>query len=196
MPHSPQDLDLLARVAAGEEEAFTFLYRRWQGPLFRFALRMCGTREAAEDVVQETFLAVIRDPGRYDPARGTVSGFLYGIARNHVLKRLERDRPYRAGENESADAESGDPSPLEAVVRGEEVERVRQALLELPPAFREAIVLCDLEHVPYAEAADALGCPVGTVRSRLHRGRRMLMDRLRPGSEARALGKEAADARG
>src|SRR5438034_3994211 len=90
------DGDLLERAAAGDEEAFTSLYRRRQGAVYRFALHMSGRRGVAEEVTQEVFLAVIRDAGRFDAKRGSALSYLYGIARNQVLRRLERDRPYIA----------------------------------------------------------------------------------------------------
>src|SRR5215469_14851495 len=86
------DDGLVARMLAGDEEAFVLLYRRRQGPVFRFVLHMCGNRAIAEDVTQEVFLALIRDAKRFDPARGSVGAFLVGIARNHLRKRWEQDR--------------------------------------------------------------------------------------------------------
>src|SRR5689334_5760180 len=83
------DPDLLERALEGEEEAFTLLYRRRNGGVYRFALQMTGSVEIAEDVTQETFLALILHGSRYDSARGTVSAFLYGIARNFVMRRLD-----------------------------------------------------------------------------------------------------------
>src|SRR5579859_6219279 len=88
------DQELLRRAQAGDEESFTALYQRRQGGVFRFALQMSGRHDVAEEVTQEVFLAVIREAGRFDPARGTFAAYLYGIARNHVLRRLERDYPY------------------------------------------------------------------------------------------------------
>src|SRR5215467_15553140 len=81
---------LLRRAGKGDEEAFTLLYRRHQGTLFRFALRMTGSAWAAEEIVQDVFMTLMRDPKKYDATRGTVGGFLYGITRNRVLKHLAR----------------------------------------------------------------------------------------------------------
>src|SRR5216684_5119313 len=90
------DRDLMHRLCAGDEEAFTSVFRRWQGPLFRFALHMSGNRTVAEDATQETFMTLIRQAAKFDPERGTLGAFLFGIARNQVLKHLERERPYTA----------------------------------------------------------------------------------------------------
>lgn len=163
-------------MARGDREAFAALYRRRQGAIYRFALRMCGSQAAAEDITQDVFLTLIRQPRGYDPARGSVAAFLYGIARKLVLRRSGREQPLE----EDADAVAFGEHPDMELVRAEAVESVRAAVLALPLHYREAVVLCELEEMDYAEAAAALGCAVGTVRSRLHRARQMLAQRLRP----------------
>jgi len=180
------DAELLRLMLAGDEEAFTALYRRRQGGVYRFALRMSGSEALAEDVVQETFMVLMRDGGNFDPARGSLAAYLYGVARNHVLRAFERERafvPFDEGSDEATDAPHENllarQDPLGDLTRGEAVERLRLAVLALPPHYREALVLCDLEEMSYAEAAAALNCAVGTVRSRLHRARAMLAEKLR-----------------
>jgi RNA polymerase sigma-70 factor (ECF subfamily) len=169
---------LVRRMAEGDEEAFTALYRRLQGGIYRFALQMSGSAAVAEDVTQDVFLLLIRESGRYEGGRGTVRAFLYGVARNHVLRALEKNRAGVPLEDEMEPAApSGDP--LASLTREELLESVRQAVLALPAHYREVVVLCDLEEMGYAEAAVALGCAVGTVRSRLHRARSLLLDKLR-----------------
>src|SRR6478609_8634208 len=86
------DEQLLIRVHSGDEQAFVTLYRRRQAAIFRFALHMSGSETAAEDITQEVFLAMIRDSWGYDPARGSLSGYLFGIARKLVLRHIERGR--------------------------------------------------------------------------------------------------------
>src|SRR5881398_853483 len=81
---------LLRRAGKGDEEAFTLLYRRHQAALYRFALRMSGNAWTAEEIVQDVFMTLMRDPKKFDPERGTLGAFLYGITRNRVLKHLER----------------------------------------------------------------------------------------------------------
>src|ERR1700733_2104330 len=86
------DDGLVQRMIAGDEEAFTLLYRRRHPAVYRFVLHMSGNAAIAEDVTQEVFMALIRDAKRFDPARGNLSAFLFGIARNHLYKRWEHDR--------------------------------------------------------------------------------------------------------
>jgi RNA polymerase sigma-70 factor, ECF subfamily len=175
---------LLRRAAKGDEEAFLLLYRRHQGALYRFALRMTGSAWGAEEIVQDVFMTLMREPKKYDPARGTVGAFLYGIARNRVLKHLERTPREVPLEEKNEDGtgagivlEDGFTPAMWAEKR-ERMERVRMAVQELPVEFRETVVLCELEEMSYEEAAQALECPIGTVRSRLHRGRALLLAKL------------------
>jgi len=170
---SNTDDELLGLAAGGNDAAFTALYRRRQSGIYRFALHMSGSASVAEEVTQDVFLALIRNFGAYNPQRGTLSAFLYGIARNLVL------RSFEMGSFCILDpALASGASPLADLTRNEAIAGVRQAVLSLPETYREAIVLCDLEEVSYAEAAEILGVPVGTVRSRLNRGRSMLADKL------------------
>jgi RNA polymerase sigma-70 factor (ECF subfamily) len=133
-------------------------------------------------VVQDVFLAVMRDAARYEAGRATVAAWLCGIARNCVRQRLERDRRLTSvdfGDEREAGPDAGEtPDPLTDLLRAERIETVRRFVQALPVAYREAVVLCDLQEMSYTDAAEALGCPVGTVRSRLHRGRAMLAARL------------------
>jgi RNA polymerase sigma-70 factor (ECF subfamily) len=177
------DDQLLKRIAAGDAEAFSALFRRRQGDVYRFALHMTGRPAVAEDVTQDTFLAVMRDAGRYDASRAAALAWLCGIARNHVLRRIERERPALMLEIDE-DGPAGDgalavaDTVLGELTRAEEVVAVRDAVMTLPVRYREAVVLCDLQELSYADAASALGCAVGTVRSRLHRGRALLAAKL------------------
>src|SRR5947207_2283905 len=181
-PAEISDGELLERAAAGDEEAFTSLYRRRQGAVYRFALQMSGRRSVAEEMTQEVFLAVIRDAGKFDASRGSALSYLYGIARNQVLRRLDRDRPYVAiPEEPDADAArwAAPEDTLGDLTRNETIESIRQAVLALPTNFREVVVLCDLHEMSYADAAAALDCALGTVRSRLHRARGMLLEKMK-----------------
>ena len=181
-PTDTGDHDLLKRALGGDEASFTTLYRRRQGSVYRFALQMSGSPSLAEEVTQEVFLTVIRDAGRFDPERGSLLAYLYGIARNHVLRGLQRERSHVHLDDE----QDCDGSPWTAredilgeLTRGETIESVRRAVLALPASFREVVVLCDLHEMSYVEAAAVLGCVVGTVRSRLHRARGMLLEKLK-----------------
>jgi RNA polymerase sigma-70 factor (ECF subfamily) len=175
---------LLRRAAKGDEEAFTFIYRRHQGPLFRFALRMTGSTWGAEEIVQDTFMTLLREPKKYDAERGSLGGYLYGIARNRVMKYLER-LPREVSLEEKSEDGAGPGvvlqdtfTPAMWAEKRQRMHQVRAAVLELPAEFRETVVLCELEELSYDEAAQLIGCPVGTIRSRLHRGRALLLAKL------------------
>jgi RNA polymerase sigma-70 factor, ECF subfamily len=189
MPENRDD-DLLRLIASGDESAFLSFYRRHQGPVYRFAMQMSGKTEIAEEVTQEVFLVVMGSAKLYDAARGSVTAYLYGIARNFVMRCLERERQYIAllddPASDHADAPSGERDVLENLTRNERVESLRKAVLALPPAYREVVVLCDLEEMDYADAAQALGCAVGTIRSRLHRARALLAEKMRSGERCTA----------
>lgn len=185
------DHNLLVRLRKGDEEAFVMLYRRRQGAIYRFALHTGGSSAGAEDITQEVFLALLREECGFDPSRGTVSGYLFGIARKLVLRQLERNRadvPLESDSEESPAPElAGSDDLLGSLTHREGIEALRRAVATLPRRYREVVVLCDLEEVDYAEAAEILNCPIGTVRSRLHRARALLLEKLnqeRPGRTA------------
>jgi RNA polymerase sigma-70 factor, ECF subfamily len=165
---------LLRRAGKGDEEAFTLLYRR-----------LSGNAWAAEEIVQDVFMTLMRDPKKFNPARGTLGGFLYGVTRNRVLKHLERSPKREVPLEEKNESGSGSgivlldaTTPAIQAEKRERAEQVWAAVLDLPAEFREAVVLCELEERSYEEAAELIGCPIGTIRSRLHRGRTLLMARL------------------
>lgn len=188
--NNTSDDDLLRRSGTGDEQAFIALYRRRQAGVYRFALHMCGNAALAEEAAQEVFLTVIRDGGRFDSERGSAGAYLHGIARNQVLRLLERDRAYVGLDDDSGPetvADTGD-CILSSLTRMEAIEAVRQAVLTLPVTYRETVVLCDLEEMSYADAAAMLGVPVGTVRSRLNRGRAILLERLKSAGRPAAGG--------
>jgi RNA polymerase sigma-70 factor (ECF subfamily) len=205
----PRDIELMRRLSSGDEAAFLEFYRRHQGGLYRFALHMSGRPEAAADVVQETFLTLIRHSGKFDQEKGTPGAFLFGIARNHLHKLREKESRYvplfeegdHSGSSEWGGA-SGQTngnsytansaksmkveSAFDGLERAETQDLLRDAVLTLPDHYREPVTLCDLEGKSYNEAAVLLNCPVGTVRSRLNRARSILLEKLRP---ARIAGK-------
>ena len=182
------DSELLRSMLAGDEEALALLYRRRQSGIYRFALQMSGSKTIAEDVTQEVFLFLMREGNVFDPTRGSVSAFLFGVARNHVLRRLRTEHLLAPlGDDSDDDAPflqpSSDLCPLDDLTRAETIESVRKAVLSLPPKYREVVVLCELQDVSYSETAEILGCAIGTVRSRLHRGRALLLAKLRPAED-------------
>jgi len=170
---------LLTLASEGDEAAFGELYARYQRQIFHYAARMCGVA-AGDDVVQETFLAVLRQGGRFDPAKGTVPAYLYGIARHHVIKRLDRQGMTLSEPLEimASEAIARQDTPLETMARERMIGVVRQAVQSLPPVYREVVALCDLQEMDYATVAQVIQCPIGTVRSRLHRARGLLLKKL------------------
>ena len=176
------DDQLIENVAGGDPLALVTLFRRRRLELYRFALHMTGREATAEDITQEVFMTVMRDAARFDAARGSAISWLCGITRNLVRRRLERERflqplPPDAETTLPASAEGADPTG--DLARAERVALVRRAVMSLPVRYREVVLLCDLHELSYSDAAAALNCAVGTVRSRLHRGRTLLADKMR-----------------
>lgn len=176
----PTDTELVRRLLGGDKEAFAELYRRRHGNIYRFALHMTGRPEMADDVAQETFMVLINNSAVYDETKGAVNSFLLGIARNQVLRRLRQERPTVPVDEhyEEIDQAALAHSHLSHFARREKIDAVRKAILGLPEHYREVVILCELQEVSYAETAHILNCAVGTVRSRLHRARAILADRL------------------
>lgn len=184
MAESPAaDQELLRQLAKGNETAFTCLYERYQGPLFRFVVHMTGNRATAEEVTQDVFMLLIGKPKGYEADKGTVAGYLFGIARNltrRIMQRSRLDLPIDdAAFNGTAEpALASDLDVLAELSNAELLEYLRKAVLALPEQYREVVALCDLEEMNYADAAAILDCSAGTVASRLHRARAMLKTKL------------------
>lgn len=189
-----EDADLVARLRRGDAAAARELYQRHGSALLRFGLAMSQCRQTAEDIVHDTFVEILKHPVRFDPTRGSVIGYLFGIAR-HRMSRVARaslrgtevrtdDPSEEAFDPAFSGADSafgeGMQDAADEIDRARDVERVRAAVFDLPRVHREVIVLCDLEELSYATAAEILGCPIGTVRSRLSRARALLASRLQP----------------
>jgi RNA polymerase sigma-70 factor, ECF subfamily len=168
------DTALLGRARTGDETAFSLLFSRHQRQVFRYATYMGGV-DVADDIVQDTFLAVLKQRNRSDAVSGSVIGYLIGIARHMVMK--QHGQSWSA-EEDAMDLPATEPDALDQLVATESAEAVRAAVKSLPPAYREAVVLCELEDIDYATAATMMQCPVGTVRSRLHRARALLTTKL------------------
>jgi RNA polymerase sigma factor (sigma-70 family) len=199
IPEQDRDDVLLRRAAKGDEESFTLLYRRNQAGLYRFALRMTGNAWAAEEIVQDVFMTMMREPKKYDASRGPVGAYLFGIARNRVMKHFDRLPREVSIEEQNANGSGMNAAgintftPAHWAEQQERGARVRAAVLDLPAEFRETVVLCELEELSYEETARLLACPIGTIRSRLHRGRALLLaklEMLRSGTPRDAAGVE------
>lgn len=183
MAHAASDdQELLRRLARGNRAALQECYERYQGAIFRFAWHMSGSQTRAEEVTQEVFLRLIHKPLKFDPAKGTLSGYLFGIARNVMRRQMAtsfHDIPLEDEQIGDDPALSIEPDMLLELDRQERLELLQKSVLALPSAYREALILCALEELSYPEAAAILECPEGTVASRLHRARAMLKSRLR-----------------
>jgi RNA polymerase sigma-70 factor (ECF subfamily) len=181
-PDDRIDVQLIAQIVAGSEQAFVDLYRRRHRDVYRFAFAMAKSRSFAQDVTQEVFLNVLENASRFDSGKGSVRAWLFGCARYVTLDRLRLERRW-----------TDDMPPDGAVLGGDErllteqrIERLHAAIARLPLEYREALVLCELHELSYAETAAVLECPVGTVRSRLHRGRALLTAMLDEGEQPAA----------
>jgi RNA polymerase sigma-70 factor, ECF subfamily len=184
MADSPSaDQELLRQLAKGNEAAFLSLYERYQGPLYRFVLHMSGNTATAEEVTQEVFVLLMKKPKGYEPERGSLAGYLFGIARNLARRVMQRSRLVEPIDDESLDHESeaalaSDVDMLAELSNAELLESLRRAVLALPEPYREVVALCDLEEMSYADAAAVLECSPGTVASRLHRARAILKTKM------------------
>lgn len=184
MAESPSaDQELLRQLAQGNERAFVILYERYQGPLYRFVLHMSGNTATAEEVTQEVFMLLMGKPKGYEPEKGSLAGYMFGIARNLTRRILLRSRLDQPIDDDEFDA-AGEPALASALdvlaelSNAELLESLRKAVLALPEQYREVVALCDLDEMSYADAAAVLECSPGTVASRLHRARAMLKTKL------------------
>ena len=184
-PEAASDEDLIARIAAGDRDAFAALYRRRRSDVYRFALHLTGSPTAADDCTQDVFMDVIHHApatSQADPASRRGCSASRAITRGGRRRAATLPLP-----DEDAPAPRSltlEQDPLAGLARRQHVAALRRALLALPVKYREAVVLCDLEELSYLDAAAALGCAIGTVRSRLHRGRTLLARRLRTDESA------------
>jgi RNA polymerase sigma-70 factor (ECF subfamily) len=183
-----EDLALLIDMRGGNAAAFETLYRRHQAALFRFALLRCGSPDTAADIVQEIFMGLLSNALKFDPARGVLLAFLFGVARNLLLKR-EAAHPRLASRPTPAPGATLDledtivdpaPPPVQRLLDQERDETVRRALLRLAPHYRDVVILYEMHDRSYVEIAQICNIDIGTVRSRLSRARARLVEMLRP----------------
>ena len=183
-PATDTDADLLRQMRCGTAAAFQALYRRHQGPLYRFALLRCGSPGTAADVVQDVFMGLLTDSFKFDPLRGTLPNFLFGVARKLILKhehpRRREEQLIEPDEDADDDVESasGAHEPLARLLSDELADQVRRAIALLAPHYRDVVILYELHELSYLEIADICQIDIGTVRSRLSRGRAALAKRL------------------
>lgn len=176
------DEDLLQRCREGDQGAWRELVFRHTRRVFNLAYRFAGRVDEAEDLTQEIFVKVYLGLDRYRAQAGAFSTWLLTVTRNHAIDhyRQRREETRRRTEDDDVlpSVPSREESPLATLERDERVQLVHQGLRGLPMDLREPIILCDLQGLPYEEAADVLGIPLGTVKSRLNRGRLELAKRL------------------
>jgi RNA polymerase sigma-70 factor, ECF subfamily len=179
---SRSDVELFDLAVSGDEQAFVVLYERLKTGIFRYSYYMTSSRFAAEEVTQEVFLTLLENRARFDPKQGELGAFVFGIARNLVRRIDRRERPFEPLPDDAevlarlfgTAAESSDH-----VIQNQLIANVRVAVASLPEHYRQVVVLCDLCEMSYVDAATRLGCAVGTVRSRLNRGHKLLAEKLK-----------------
>jgi RNA polymerase sigma-70 factor (ECF subfamily) len=173
------DERLLGAAAEGDTAAFQILYERYRDPVFRFAFRLLGSAEAAEDVTHDCFLSLIREPKRFDPARASLRTYIYAAARNLATKRYHRIGRETAIEELAEEPSAAErQSPMRLVLDHELAGEVERAISTLPPLQREALVLFEYEDLSLAEISEVVGADPGAVKQRLFRAREKLRARL------------------
>jgi RNA polymerase sigma-70 factor (ECF subfamily) len=169
----PSDEELYRLMRKGNQDAFAQLYERRAPALHRYALHVSGSPAVAEEVSNEVFLQLMGASSRFDETKGSLESFLFGIARN--LIRMAR----RQGPVEEAVEQAFEHDIVGDLISDETTAALHRTLRDLPEAYRDVVVLCDLEERSYEDVARLIGRPVGTVRSRLHRARALLAAKLK-----------------
>ncbi|MEO7493629.1 MAG: RNA polymerase sigma factor [Massilia sp.] len=178
---SSTDIELLRDMRGGKHAAFQALYLRHQGPLFRYATLRSGSQASAADIVQEIFIGLLTDSFQFDPLRGQLGHFLFGVARKLILKHEHARRlsPLpELDEGDELELPCDAPEPLARMLSNEVAEQVRQAIALLPPHYRDIVILYEMHDLSYLEIAAICQIEIGTVRSRLSRARAALAKRL------------------
>lgn len=181
MPERTTDEALLKRAGEGDQAAFLELYERHRQPIFRFAYRLLGEVDIAEDVTHDCFLSLIRKPENFRPERASLRTYLFAAARNLALKYF-RNSGRETGLEEMTEEPQLSPrhEPLRKLLDEELAAEVRRAVFSLPPLQREALVLFEYEGLSLNDIAEITGADVGAVKGRLYRARERLKSVLRP----------------
>lgn len=181
--------DLVARLQAGEEDAFEALLTRYQRRIYRLAMHVTRNREDAEEVVQDTFLSAYRKIGDFD-SRAAIGTWLYRIAMNAALMVLRRRRPephliieeelprFTGDGGHARPVADWSDRPDDPLLAQELRQVLREAIAALPPIYKAVVVLRDIEGLSNQEVAEVLGATVFAIKSRLHRARLVLRQRL------------------
>ena len=166
------DEDLFTLIVGGDKDAFVELYTRYRGRIYAYALRMLGDRDRANDVFQETFTRIYNRCREHDRQMSNVSAYIFTTARNICLNVIRNSKPSSAVEDYHEIVFQPSHENVELA------ELVKRSLELLPQHHREAFILREYDGLSYQEIADAVGVPIGTVRSRLARGRAMMRKAL------------------
>jgi len=172
---------LLERAGGGDQAAFLLLYERHRLAIFRFAYRLLGSVEMAEDITHDCFLSLIRKPGNFTPGRASLRTYLYAAVRNLAMKyfrSLGRETTIDDFSEQLAGARR--EGPLRKLLDEELIGKAKEAVADLPPLQREELVLFEYEGLALTEIANIVGTDVGAVKSRLHRARERLRGSLAP----------------
>jgi RNA polymerase sigma-70 factor (ECF subfamily) len=172
---------LLKKAGEGDQAAFLDLYDRYREPIFRFAYRLLGSVEVAEDVTHDCFLSLIRKPENFRPERASLKTYLYAAARNLAMKHF-RNQGRETGLDEVTEEPKDSPKrgPLRRLLDEELAAQVRDAVFSLPPLQREALILFEYEGLSLNEIAEIAGTDAGAIKARLYRAREGLRRILQP----------------
>jgi RNA polymerase sigma-70 factor, ECF subfamily len=181
-----ETLRILRKVREGDESAFQELYNHWSRSIYKFAWQMTGSTSMAEDITQDVFLLIIRNDLHFNPLKGAFSSFLYGVARNLSLRAMRKNQRFFGILEmfESQRQSQNVVNPLVELTTSESTINLRKCILSLPSQYREVVILCDLHERTYEEAAEITRSAIGTVRSRLHRGRELLLQKMRSAGQS------------
>ncbi len=193
----PDDAALVARVRGGDREALAVVYAKESPAVYRYALALCGNSGWADDAMQEAFIALATRADGFDATKGSLGGWLAGVARHALLAQWRSAQQHEPlADNDDGDHDDSGPgvaSTDAVLVRRQDTEALWAAIRALPWPFREALVLVDLQERPYEQAAAIAGIEINTLRSRLHRARARLAAQLNraEATVARAAGEAA-----
>jgi RNA polymerase sigma-70 factor (ECF subfamily) len=181
LPERTTDELLLQKAGKGDQAAFLELYDRYREPIFRFAYRLLGSVDIAEDVTHDCFLSLIRRPEGFRPERAALRTYLYAIARNLALKHF-RNTSRETGLDDMTEEPEASPrhAPLRRLLDEELAAHVRDAVFRLPDLQREALILYEYEGLSLNEISAVVDADVGAVKARLYRARASLKRVLRP----------------
>jgi len=178
------ETEIVARIASGERQALDTLYQRYAQPLFGYLLTLTADRGLAEEILQDTFVAAWRDADRFE-GRSSVKTWLFGISRRQAHNSLRRRNLALTDDSTLDQTPSNEPEPEMATLRNADRQALTAAIEQLRPVHREVLLLAFVHELSYAEMAELLTVPLGTIRSRLSNARRQLREILEPAETER-----------